>query len=281
MIFLSKDIFAQSVIQYPNSLSQFFNYYAFLNPAAIGTQNKFGLQVGEQAHTGNYSRIRYFFAHAEGTVNHKEHHRGHAYSVSFTNNREGNLLSIKRIYLQYAYHLALTDKWNISGGISAGLINFAAEQTSSSGQISSFAPDGGLGLWLYSDKEKIGISSAQILDRHLLVINERIPIQRFYRLIYSRNFTLTSELQWVPSALFTLKREGLDADVNGSIILKDKVLLGLSYRHHRGSAFIFGIKDLSVFNGLGNITLSYNPPWPAPQLGNIQAFEMIMSYTIR
>ena len=281
MVLLSGDLFAQSVIQYPNSLSQFFNFYAFLNPAAMGTENKLDLRVGEQVHTGNYSRFRYFFAHAENTASNEDNTQGHAYGITFMNNREGNLLSLKRVYLHYAYHLPLTGRWRISGGISAGIINFSAEQTISASQISTFTLDGGLGLWLYSDKEKIGISSGQVLNNHLRVIHERIAIKRFYRFIYCRSFTLNSQIQVVPSVLLTFKKEGLDMDLNSTFVLHQKVRCGLSYRHHKGSAFIFGLQDLSLFNGSSNLTLSYNSPWPAPELGNIHAFEMIIAYMIR
>src|SRR5690606_24166752 len=117
------------------------------------------------------------------TKNKKSHH---ALGIAFMNKKEGNLLSFNRVYLQYAYHLAISKEWKIASGISAGFLNLSIDQSSTSKGVSSYAPDGSFGFWLYRDKEKIGFSSAQILNKSIQVIYERIPIQRYYTFIYSR-----------------------------------------------------------------------------------------------
>jgi type IX secretion system PorP/SprF family membrane protein len=277
LILLSEYASGQSTFQQPVTFSQFFNYYSFLNPAATGTESKNTFKVGNQFNSGLYTRIRCFFALAEHQFQ-KEKKTGHGIGISFMNNKEGNLLDFNRVNVQYAVQIPLSEAWNLSSGISLGLINFHATQTGTSSDISSFALNGGLGLWLYRPKEKIGISSAQIFNNSIRVINETIPLKRFYRFIYSRTFTLSPSVKCISSVQSGINMAVRDADLNVSMLLNDLILTGVSYRFNRGSAYFVGIKDFSFMGGEVSATFAYNLLWPGVNPTNLQTVELVLSY---
>lgn len=281
LILVSIYSFGQSRFQYPTALSQFFTTYPLINPASTGAEGKLALRIGEQTNAGYYSRIRTVCALSEIAFKIKSRKSHHALGLSFLSNKEGNLLSFTRAYIQYAYHLAISNDWKLAAGASTGFLNLSIDQTATSGSVSSFAPDGSLGLYLYRDKEKIGVSAGQVLNKSIRVITEQIPIQRFYTFFYSRDLLLSPSAKLIPSLIFSLRKEGLTADINASVLLQDVFFFGISYRYQRGSAYFIGIRNLAFLGGHNDLTVSYNAPWPAANLGNIQTFELVFAYKIK
>lgn len=279
VLLLSGNAFGQNTFEYPTTFSQFFNHYPLLNPGATGTESRAVFRTGNQFNSDLYNRIRCFFALAEFQLNKDKNL--HAMGLSFMNNKEGNLLDFNRAYFQYAFHLSLSEEWKLSSGITLGFLNFSAEQTSSSARISSYAPDGSLGLWLYRDKEKIGFSFAQMFDKSLRVINEQILINRFYRMIYSRSFSLSPYIKFIPAAQLAINKKLREADLNTSFLLKDLVMIGVSYRFDKGTAYFFGLNNFLFLGNPLDLSFSYNTLWPSSNLSNIQTFELILAYKLQ
>lgn len=77
--------------------------------------------------------------------------------------------------LSYAYHIRVTDKVNLSMGLSAGLIQFMIDGSKitlrendddiiTNGVQSVLLPDAGFGLYLFHEKYYIGFSAPQLLN---------------------------------------------------------------------------------------------------------------------
>lgn len=281
LFFITASVFSQTTLQYPVSFSQFFNQYSMLNPAATGCNTRVGFAAGEQVYAGYYSRVRSFFASADYSLKKDLKLPRQALGLSFMNSKEGTILSFNRAYLQYAYHLPVSEHLSISAGASLGFLNFHADQTSTSGSVSSFAPDGSVGLMVASEKHRAGVSSAQLFNKPLTVIAERIPIKRFYRFYYSGRFRISPTVIFLPMMLYTWKAERSDLDLNTSFLLHELVTVGVSYRYQRGSSYFFGLNNLLFMGGQTSMMVSYNAPWPAGTLGNIQSVEIVLSYALK
>ena len=197
------------------------------------------------------------------------------------NNKEGDLLEFNRSYLQYALHLPISEVWTLSSGVSVGFLNFSATQTVTASSISSFAPDGSIGLWLYRDRELFGWSASQLFNKPIWVVQERIPINRFYRFIYARTIPLSPHIKCTPGFQVAFNSKLIGADLNASLLLKDVVMLGASYRTHRGTSYLFGFKDLTFIKNQLDVLFSYNTPWPNANFTYIQTYELSLSYSIK
>lgn len=281
LFFTATYTFSQTTLQYPVSFSQFFNQYSLLNPAATAVDTRASFRSGEQVHAGYYSRVRSFFATADYSLKKDLTHARQGLGVSFMNSKEGSVFSFNRAYLQYAYHLPVSDHLNISAGASLGFLNFHADNTSTSGTISTFAPDGSIGLLISSEKHRLGISSAQIFNKTILVSIERIHINRFYRFYYSGRLRISSTVAFLPMVLYTLKKERSELDLNTSFLIRELIMFGVSYRYQRGTSYFFGLRDLQFMGGQTSMMVSYNAPWPSSTLGNIQSFEVVLSYALK
>lgn len=280
IIFLSFEVHAQSNFLYPPGFSQFFNYQSFINPSATGKDNKLSLLAGERLNAGYFSRIRTFFATGE-YARKKDEGSGHGFGLSFMNHKEGSLFSFNRMYVQYAYHLSVSENWKISGGISLGLLNLSVDPTPTSQGVSSFAPDGSVGFLFYRDKEQIGVSSSQILDRSIELLSQPLPIKRYYRFLYSRKIKLAPRTTFTPWLFYTRKKERAELDIHGSFLIEDLIFAGLSYQLQRGTVYFLGVRDFSFLGGLTDLTVSYSVPWPSTNLGNIQTVEIVMAYKLK
>ncbi len=113
LFFTATYTFSQTTLQYPVSFSQFFNQYSLLNPAATAADTRASFRAGEQVHAGYYSRVRSFFATADYSLKKDLTHARQGLGVSFMNSKEGSVFSFNRAYLQYAYHLPVSDHLNI------------------------------------------------------------------------------------------------------------------------------------------------------------------------
>ncbi len=273
-------LFSQTTLQYPISFSQFFNQYSIINPAATAADAKFTFRSGEQVHSGYFSRVRSFYASGEYSFKKDLKLARNALGLSFMNNVEGSILSFNRTYLQYAYYLPLSEQLTVSAGAALGFVNFHADQTSTSGSVSSFAPDASIGLMLSSKQHRFGISSGQIFNKSILVVTEQIPISRFYRFYYTDRFFISPVVSFLPAVLYTLRKEGGNIDLNASFLIRDLVAAGISYRYRLGTSYFFGFKDFNFMKGKTNLMFSYNAPWPSGVLGNVQSFEITLSYSL-
>ncbi|MBO9701392.1 MAG: PorP/SprF family type IX secretion system membrane protein [Sporocytophaga sp.] len=280
IILLSLVSHAQNNFLYPPVFSQFFNYQSLVNPSATGRYDKLSMLAGERLNAGYFSRIRTFLAIGE-YARKKDEGSGHGFGLIFMNHKEGSLFSFNRMYAQYAYHLALSENWKISGGVSLGLLNLSVDPTPTSQGVSSYAPDGSIGFLFYRDKEQIGVSSSQIFNRSIELLSQPLPIKRYYKFLYSRKMELTPHTSFTPWFFYTMKKERSELDITGSFLIDDLFFLGLSYQLQRGTVYFLGIRDFSFLEGLTDLTVSYSLPWPSINLGNIQTFEIVLAYKLK
>jgi hypothetical protein len=113
------------------------------------------------------------------------------------------------------------------------------------------------------------------------VINEQILINRFYRMIYSRSFSLSPYIKFIPAAQLAVNKKLREADLNTSFLLKDLVMFGVSYRFDKGTAYFFGLKNFLFLGNPLDLSFSYNTLWPSSNLSNIQTFELILAYKLQ
>ncbi|WP_028978307.1 PorP/SprF family type IX secretion system membrane protein [Sporocytophaga myxococcoides] len=279
VLILSVDLNAQNNFLYPIPFSQYFNYQSFINPAATALDNKAALRLGERLNAAPFNRIRTFFAIGEFSLK-NDAGAGHGIGLSIMSHKEGPLFSINRVYAQYAYHLNISEEWKFSSGASFGYLNFSVDPSPTSAGVSSYSPDGSIGLLLYRDIERIGISSSQIFNNSIEVISKPIPVKRYYNFFYLREIIVSPGSTFIPSVLYTLKNERSELDVSGSFLMNNILFAGLSYQLNKGTAYFLGIKDFNFLSGYTDLTFSYNSPWPSKNLRNIHSFEIMLAYKL-
>ncbi len=171
----------------------------------------------------------------------------------------------------YAYHLGVTDKLNLSVGVSAGFMRTALNTSEitlenaldpaiSNGNNSQFKPDLGAGVWLYSSNYYLGISAQQLLPQQLYFTSQAAAVGSnkavpHYFVTGGVKIFLYDDLTLMPSFLIKqIKPVPLTYDLNLKLAFQDKFWIGGAYRHKDSFGALAGF----YLNSFLNVGYSYD-----------------------
>jgi type IX secretion system PorP/SprF family membrane protein len=193
------------------------------------------------------------------------------------------------LYGVYSYKIKLTQLSSLSFGIQGGFNNLRSDYNllnlknqndpNLAGVITKFNPNVGAGLFYRFKEVYLGFSVPQIIENKVFV-NETLGPSlskqvRYYYLFGGLNKKLSKDFRWIPSALVRLQGDApMSFDINSTIVYKDAVGLGASYRlkegfvglfelqinenFHVGYAYDFTVTELSQFSsGSHEIMINY------------------------
>ena len=146
----------------------------------------------------------------------------------------------------YAYHLPVNEKTKLSMGLSAGLSYYSAKLTDlkywdtdvvfENDVRSTYMPNFGAGLYLYSDRYYIGISVPHLINYDpSTTLNLKIKdVQKLVRHYYFNAgiaIDLNDKLTLKPSFLMKfVPNAPIEFDLNTNLLIDKKVWIGVSYR---------------------------------------------------
>ncbi|SMD03392.1 PorP/SprF family type IX secretion system membrane protein [Pedobacter africanus] len=173
--------------------------------------------------------------------------------------------------LTYAYHLQLSNAFNLSVGVAAGLSRIALDanalhfedqinERAVSGQLlSQLKPDLGFGLWLYSGRLFAGASVQQILSQKLSFTsdpnyNSGKEVPHFFVTAGYRMY-IDDVISATPSIMFKeVSPSPASIDVNLKVAFKDRFWVGGSYRKDDSFSALAGVN----ISKLINLTYAYD-----------------------
>lgn len=173
--------------------------------------------------------------------------------------------------LTYAYHLQLSNTFNLSVGMAAGLSRIALdanalhfedqinERAVSNQLLSQLKPDLGFGLWLYSGRLFAGASVQQVLSQKLSFTsdpnyNSGKEVPHFFVTAGYRMY-IDDVISATPSIMFKqVSPTPVSIDVNLKMAFKDRFWVGGSYRKDDSFSALAGIN----ISKLINLTYAYD-----------------------
>ena len=179
---------------------------------------------------------------------------------------------IKRLdaNITYAYHLQLSNDFNLSAGIAAGVSSISLDVNAltfdagydpvlNRALINQLKPDLSIGLWLYGARLFAGLSVQQILPQKLSFsgdntynLGKEVP---HYFATAGYKFYVDDEIAAIPSVMVKyVSPAPVSVDLNIKMAFKDKVWLGGSYRKDDSFAAMAGFN----IGKMVNLTYSYD-----------------------
>ena len=257
---LSIGAFAQQQDQF----SQYMTNYYLINPAAAGTEGYADIKMGYRNQwTGFSGAPQNYYLSANmpiGRMHPKQRKMmrkktiHHSIGVLVTGQKLGEI-SHNGAYASYGVHLPLSKKWTLSMALSAGAQMYNVDQ----GRLEYGDQDGdavmavsnrtnfdvNAGLWAYSDKVFIGISSLQLLSNKLSfapgVDNGGIMSRHFY-VTGGYDFKITRELSFIPSALLKMTiPAAAQFDLNAKFRYDNFLWFGAGWRRQDAVVLLAGI----------------------------------------
>ena len=194
----------------------------------------------------------------------------HGMGVTVVQDKAGPLSRLDA-NLTYAYHLQLSNSFNLSVGAAAGVssikldvnaLTFPDSQTDpalSNAIVSQLKPDLSIGIWLYGARVFAGISAQQVLGQRLNFTNsdnynlgKEVP--HFFATA-GYKFFLDDQIAAIPSVMVKyVQPSPVSYDLNLKIAFKDKLWLGGSYRRDDSFAAMAGFN----IGKMVNLTYSYD-----------------------
>lgn len=188
----------------------------------------------------------------------------------------------------FAYHLPTGENTKLALGINAGLdilnIDWSKGNISNNldpvfqQDLNEVRPIVGAGLYYYSDKWYLGVSSNNLLNSKLYNDDSATVVDRKsqYYFMGGYVFDLSSTVKFKPAVLTKhVSGSPLTVDVSGNFLLQEKVALGVAYRYDDaisglagiylsdkfflGYAYDYSVTGLQNYNdGSHEIILTYN-----------------------
>ncbi|QIL42486.1 type IX secretion system membrane protein PorP/SprF [Pedobacter sp. HDW13] len=170
----------------------------------------------------------------------------------------------------YAYHLQLSNNFNLSAGVAAGISSISLDVNAltfdapydpalNRALINQVKPDLSIGLWLYGARMFAGVSVQQILPQKLSFTGENsynlgkeVP---HYFATAGYKFFVDDEISAIPSVMVKyVSPAPVSVDLNMKLAFKDKVWLGGSYRKDDSFSAMAGFN----IGKMVNLTYSYD-----------------------
>lgn len=179
---------------------------------------------------------------------------------------------IKRLdaNVTYAYHLQLSNDFNLSAGVAAGISSISLDVNAltfdtpidpimNRALTNQVKPDLSIGLWLYSARLFAGLSVQQILPQKLSFtgdnnynLGKEVP---HYFATAGYKFFFDDEIAAIPSVMVKyVSPAPVSVDLNIKLAFKDKIWLGGSYRKDDSFAAMAGFN----IGKMVNLTYSYD-----------------------
>ncbi|TDG35872.1 type IX secretion system membrane protein PorP/SprF [Pedobacter changchengzhani] len=179
-------------------------------------------------------------------------------------------ISTTDVNLTYAYHLQLSNNFNLSVGVAGGISNislnvnalsfeYANDPAISRTIVNQTKPDLSLGVWLYGARLFAGVSAQQILPQKLSFTstsdyNTGKEVPHYFATV-GYKFFIDNEIAAIPSVLVKYVQPApVSFDLNMKVAFKDRFWLGGSYRKDDSFAGMIGFN----IGKMVNLTYSYD-----------------------
>jgi len=194
----------------------------------------------------------------------------HGLGLTAVQDKAGPLSRID-VNATYAYHLQLSNDFNLSVGVAAGVSNIKLNVNSlifpesqndpalSNAVVSQWKPDLSIGIWLYGARMFAGVSAQQILSQKLSfsvnsTYNTGKEVPHFFATA-GYKFFLDDQISAIPSVMVKYVQPApASVDLNLKVAFKDKIWLGGSYRKNDSFSAMAGFN----IGKMVNLTYSYD-----------------------
>lgn len=163
----------------------------------------------------------------------------------------------------YAYHINISNAWQVSMGLSLQGYQFKVDDSESLyanlndpllavSRKSFFVPDANTGLFLTNGSLYGGITMTDILGSKLKLgkeISLDYRTQRKYNLLAGYKFAITDNIAMEPSILLQGTRTNFSMDLNTRMFFMDNYWAGLSYRSNNSMVVMLGARIDRFFLG--------------------------------
>ena len=282
MFFVSTEVKSQATNLFPPSVALNVVIPILTQPGQLCTDKLPEINVGNLSNTGAFSRIRTFYVTGGVKLHQTSVRNSGSIGVVLLNESEGNYIQKPRGSFLYNWQINLNSDYTFGTGIGVGFLGYTMASSDVSAGGSAFAPDASLGVWLESEKIKLGVSGQQLFNRNIRPIEYSFKYPRLYNVYSSYAFRLSETIELNPFLILSLKPEELNSDYDSGILLNISrfLLIGPCLRHQRTISFLISFSEIKITeNDLLKFHFAYNYPTKNSLYKQPSSFELSLSFS--
>lgn len=260
---MQQNVFAQDdPVLLPRNSSQYFNNFAFTNPAAAGFEDPLQLRLNFNSFVGSsFNNVNRTLLFASLGPNNENVEINKVISISIQNEQEGEFLNRFRGLVNYLFVTELNENLKLNAGGSLGLYNFNIRSSNSNAGGSAMALDGKFGLFLYeSEVWGVGLALNQIFNNSITPFDQELSLQRYVEV--HGDYAINTIEQDQLKASFRMRL--LSSELNYQMMLTHSVLevfeVGAGYLSSDQLIGYLGFEDLELWRRTMNFGFSYTTP---------------------
>ena len=189
--------------------------------------------------------------------------------------------STMSFYLDFSYKIKLTKRMNLAFGLKGGFnrlsndinalkLGESQDNAFTTNFDTKFMPNFGAGLYLFTDKYYVGLSSPKILENNYssqtITTSDVGGEARHYFLIAGYAFRLNQDFVFKPTTFLKVTNAApMEVDITAQIIFMDKIWGGLMFRTGDAAGALIGFSITDQFDvgysfdwSYVNTTMKYN-----------------------
>jgi hypothetical protein len=286
LFFSVQQLYGQNEIyELPIYYGQYFNDPQ-INSLIFKDHEDIKLVLGHRRNSNNFGGINTSVFSFQYRLKGKKDNHHHSIGLQITSDKEGFIINRNRAYLNYGFHLKISDQFKFAAGLTAGFYNFSVSANTVTGGFSDFAFDGGTSVSLYSENTEITLGMNQLTSARVQPIDQTIILGRHLNLLLKQSLSLGDNVDIIPSVLSRYSKKsnsifsGFVSTFGLHFRLKDLFTSGLSIEPKNGFYFFAGVENIKIKNAFLDVNLSYFTPTYKSQKTNIQLFEVFLGYDI-
>lgn len=268
---------AQSI--YPVFMEQFDNGYHFTNPATP-LNNNFEFIFTDKKYYGLFENIGVNYFSSRLKINSKSN-KINVLGVNFTHEFDGDFLNRNRGNFNYLFQTKVKETAYIGLGMSVGFFNYFVKSTNLNNGVSVLLPDINTGIWYRNKSMNIGFAINQLSSPSDRLFVRTLQLSRFYIFNADYKLQVNSHFNIKPGFIFRKFSKQNTFDLNVISTYNNLINFGINWKIKRGTAFIFGVDNIKIFNQYFGVTASYSVQKISNFSFNSNQFEICLKFLIQ
>jgi type IX secretion system PorP/SprF family membrane protein len=275
--------------QTPHYSQYMMNNFAF-NPAVAGSKDCINMNIGYRAQwVGFEGNPNTAFATVHSAIAKRgvrKNTNTHAMGLKLVNDETGPTARTS-LNFAYAYHVKVSKYYVLSSGIYAGFMQYKlngnelyvgdfGDEAIGQSQSVIVAPDLSLGLWLYSNRDYVGLSSNQLIEASVPDVGKQTNLTRHYTLTAGKKYGDLNGFNYIPS--FKLEyAANAPLTIDGSFVFdyNNQFGAGVNYRVGDGVALMARVSFFKYFT----FGYAYDIVTSKIRYGGSQTHEILLGIT--
>ncbi len=270
---------------YPIQFDQFQHTYTVTNPAYIGQNGPFGIDLGSQFSGNTQGEVATFFSTLSFRISNPKKGNRQYVGLTVYNDEIGPKISQTRFYGYYAISVELNDSLSLTGGLGGGGVAYTIEPTGgpvATAGNTAIVQDAKGGIWLKGHQAYLGISLNQVFNNELTPFQRPIKLERHFNFTAGKRIRLNKQFAINTSANLRtgphIEGQGI---LHSSLIIRKTVEAGFAYQVNRAQIIPqVGLKQIKLGKNHLNVKASYriSAPW-SRGLQDFRSLGLSVGYT--